>query len=273
MDMRKILWTAPLCLGLVIGATGCRQTTGPAMGGTFSTTSPLSPVNGQTPILGPFGGNTRVAPPSTGSFHSPAASAPISQPPPQYNPLGQQQYEPRGMNAPVGSGVQQATWTETNANVPGQPIASQNSAGASSDLRLGGMQVIDLTGAPNPPGYPPTGFAPNRFSPASVMPNNRAPNNAAPNLYPMQNFYPPAAATQPTYTPAPPAPNIYQAPTTWSASPGSVAAPPTSVPDPGRIASGELRPLPPPSQPAAMPVGNGQTPSTDLPWRRPGTRY
>ncbi len=255
------------------------------MPGSFSTVSPLSPVNGQTPILGPFGGNTRVSPPSTGSFSQPGTTAPISQPsaqynppqysPPQYNPA---QFSPMGSNTaapmqnlasgqspnfdaptgfsnePIGSGVQQATWTETN-------------------LRLSGMQVNDLTGAPNPPGYAPGDYspnynassynAPNQYPTPQLAPMPVQPNSYAPNPYPMQNFYPPATTPQPTYQP----------PTNWSAPASNTAPSTTFVPDPAFIATSQPKPLPPPSKSSAAPNGTVESPAADLSWRRPGTRF
>lgn len=256
-------------------ATGCRQTTG-TVPGAFSTVSPLSPVNGQTPILGPFGGNTRVAPPSTGSFNGASAAAPITQPQPSYGPLGSIQSAPPNQNfagnfsnQPVGSGVQQATWTETTSNVPGaspmnQPSTQSNITGQpnSTGLRLGGMPVIDLTGAPNPPNYAPNNFAPRPPTASSY----------ASNPYPMQNFYPPTGSAVPTPMPAPQPPVTYQAPTISPSPSTNWSAPSDFVPDAGRIAANELKPLPPPTHANVAPIQSG-APQGNLPWRRPGTHY
>lgn len=267
-------------------ATGCRQTTGPATPGAFSTVSPLSPVNGQTPILGPFGGNTRVAPPSTGSFHGAAAAAPITQPPPQYGPLGAIQPSLSTQNfagnasadfsnQPIGSGVQQATWTETTSNVPGtspmdQPSFQPNSTGQpnGTGLRLGGMPVIDLTGAPNPPNYIPNNLAPSNFAPQPTTTSGYAPNP-----YPIQNFYPPNGSAQPTPMPAPQTPVIYQAPTISPPPSTNWSAPSDFVPDAGRIAASKRKPLPPPTGSSRVAPIQSVPPQDALPWRRPGTRY
>lgn len=307
MDMRNIFTAAAICVALALFATGCRQTTGTAPGA-FSAIGPLSPVNGQTPVLGPFGGNTRVAPPSTGSFQAAPASAPITQPS-AYGPLGanpsfsspqnfasnqssasNQNFasnQPGGFsNQPIGSGVQQATWTETLSNVPSaEQFGSTSIPTSSSSLRLGGMQVIDLTAAPNPPGYAPNGFAPQQFASPQVPANRYAPNP-----YPTQNFYPPTGAAAPlvpsplvpsptAQLPPPQAPVTFQAPaiapppsTNWSAPSTTWSASDDFVPDAGRIAASELKPLPPPTRSSAVPAPDA-SPQADLPWRRPGTRF
>lgn len=171
-------------------------------------------VNGPTfPTLGPFGASTRVPPPSTGSFqgasaanasfntnnYAPAGYAPNAIQPMSFesNQLGTQgppgtRGQPGqvanvggfGNPAPTGSGVQSGGWQETSTN----PFTGQGSgqfpASSTDGIRSGGMPVIDLTGAPPPPGYYPP--APNNFqvAPNSFAPNSFAPNSFAPNSNP-----------------------------------------------------------------------------------------
>ncbi|TWU58803.1 hypothetical protein Poly51_15830 [Rubripirellula tenax] len=259
------LLTVTLLTSVVVATGGCRQTTGPANSGTFSSVSPLAPVAaGQTPVLGPFGGSTRVAPPATGSFSQQPANnylSPTTQPQASYAPPPQSFGTPPPASAygqpnanfgfePIGSGVQPASFTETGATIP-----SNN-----PDPRRGGMQVIDLTGAPNPPGYQP-----------------------------MTMSYASQQSIQPVYAPAPdfsPAPNYAPAQGSFG-NPAwqPITSPSTQAyaPETGRIASTSMVPVqtPTPStQTSQRPQSNvpttqpstGETPST-LPWRRPGTQY
>ena len=149
---------------VVVTAAGCQQTPGTIPGGA-APPGPLAPVNpNQPPILGPFGGNTRVTPPATGSYQPTGgylgtSSAPVSQP--GYAPTQSQS----AVEPVVGSGVQVAGFTETNSHVAQQNLPTNNlpaAAGNASDPRSGGMHVNDLTGAPAPPGYRPSYPQPNR---------------------------------------------------------------------------------------------------------------
>jgi hypothetical protein len=162
---------------LVACLTGCRQTTGVNTAGPLTPIAPLSPAAsngmlaplgaGQAPTLGPFGGPTRVTPPSTGAYVAPndymGGSVGL-----QGNPLGAGglvQSNPAGggwnglgNQTPIGSGVQQTgSWSAGSglgqaANQSLSPLAPAPQSG----VRSGGMQVIDLTGAPPPPGYQPS---------------------------------------------------------------------------------------------------------------------
>ncbi len=299
--MRKINSMLPLIAVMIVGSSGCRQTTGPMSAGSLSTASPLSPVApGQAPSLGLFGAPTRVAPPPTGSFVQPNAYLnPITQPQAQHGgpapaaSFGQSPGTSFGQTASVapsfqpiggqttdsliiGSGVQTASWTETNSNIPN----------AVADPRSGGMQVIDLTGAPSPPGYrspvvPNYGYQAggypggSNFQPPYAPAFNPEQGSASNWQAPVpQNYQPQFAAPQP-YLPQTNAPQ-----------PQDYSAPPMNafVPDPGRIASAGLTPLPTPTQSASMPMRtqsnfqNSNAPSTapaapsNLPWRRPGTQ-
>ena len=161
-----------LTLGLSAG-TGCRQATGPT-GAPRTPIGPLAPSSPGAigPTLGPFGAPTRVTPPATGSYGTAnnfmGGVAPVG-----YAPQAGRAQNLAGMqgatggsglatnmagsmnNRVIGSGVQQAGWTETNAtmgNAAPSGIASPSSSGPRRD---GGMRVIDLTDAPPPPGYRP----------------------------------------------------------------------------------------------------------------------
>ncbi|TWU57613.1 hypothetical protein [Rubripirellula reticaptiva] len=278
--MQKIQLAMPLAAAALftigaVGLTGCRQTTGPVTAGSFGPVGPLSPVApGQTPTLGPFGGNTRVTPPPTGSFTpQPNANifAPTTQPQASFsdsapnNAFGQ---------APIGSGVQTASWTETNATVPNPNQASATSP-RTIDPRSGGMGVIDLTGAPNPPGYQPY----TQFPPATVYPGYQqssanqfqsitpaSPNYSPQNSYAPQNY---GAQAQPTLRPLTPPPSAnpidpgqiaasQTAETQWSTSQSSA-----QVNYPSGVAT---------TLPSTAPIQTAQQ-SSDLQWRRPGTQY
>ncbi|MEP4681570.1 MAG: hypothetical protein ABJ015_07990 [Rhodopirellula bahusiensis] len=165
--------SAVTVLGLL---TGCQQTNG-------TTGAPISMLQpGQTPVqsptlptLGAFGASARVPPPATGSYGqvsgTPAAAA-------NYAPTGNYNSSPGSVipishnsGDTVGSGIAQVggvmlgsmtsaaqnpnqqQWVETNAvqTNPMMPAATH----ASTGVRSGGMPVIDLTGAPPPPGYVP----------------------------------------------------------------------------------------------------------------------
>ncbi len=152
--MRRIQLATLLLTAVSLIASGCRQTAGPANTGPMTPIGPLSPVGqGQAPVLGPFGGTTRVTPPGTGSYGAPnnymGGVAPQANA--GVNPAGGFASQPSA--GVIGSGVQAAGWTETNsnfqsagANAGGAPTFGINPSPASNP-RSGGMQIIDLTGA------------------------------------------------------------------------------------------------------------------------------
>lgn len=179
LEMRRSLLAILSLSCLLTVGSGCRQTTSSINGSSLTPISPLAPNNSLFPApgssVGPMGGSTRVPPPSTGSIGTPnnylgGATSQISNP----NNAGSfAAVSPR--DEFVGSGVQSAGWTETNTNLPNGSIAPAGfnegqfqpqsnsfnqpapfSQPASLPKPLpGGMKVIDLTGAPNPPGYYP----------------------------------------------------------------------------------------------------------------------
>jgi hypothetical protein len=174
----------------------------------------------------------------------------------------------------IGSGVQVAGWTETNS-VVGTPTFGTNPS-AGSQPRRGGMQVIDMTGAPVPPGYPPAiaPSFPNQFPPAV---------QSQPNL--PQGFQQGWQQSQ-------------QQPVLQQSFQSPAGLQPVITPNPGEIAN-NLRPIsgdfPPASQfqasssriesvprtaklptqgPSTEPVNSSNLNDTQsLPWRRPGTMY
>ncbi len=269
--------------------------------GPMAPSSSLSPVGAnQAPALNPFGGTTRVTPPATGSFGAPnnymGGVAPAGQSNANMGAaqgFAGQGFAGQGFGGPglagqgfagpglggqgnevIGSGVQPAGWTETNSIIAPAPSAfgasgPQTTFGATpavpANPRSGGMQIIDLTGAPAPPGY----------RPAAPIWNNPAPGQPA------------APSWQPSGT----------APYNNAANPAPMGVQSISVPDPGSVAS-RLTPLQstngmvpisqspveavvprtatapvqgPSTEPvnSANPAGSAQ----DLPWRRPGTQY
>ena len=72
---------------------------------------------------------------------------------------------------PIGSGVQPASWTETGTSVSnaGPLMSNQQTSSQARDIRAGGMGVIDLTGAPNPPGYHGQNYQGQNFSPQAYQ--------------------------------------------------------------------------------------------------------
>ncbi|WP_236696461.1 hypothetical protein [Rhodopirellula islandica] len=178
--------SAVTALGLL---TGCQQTNG-TTGAPISMLQPgqAAVQNPTLPSLGPFGASARVPPPATGSYGQVSGS-----------PAGASNYAPTGnynstsgnvipmshnSSDTVGSGIAQAggampgtmspmaqnanqQWVETNAVQPQSmmPAAADSSGG----VRSGGMQVIDLTGAPPPPGYVPQ--ATNGYSNSAPYPS------------------------------------------------------------------------------------------------------
>ena len=294
--MRRIQLATLLLTAVPLILSGCRQTTGAANTGPLTPIGPLSPIGqGQAPILGPFGGATRVTPPGTGSYLAPnnymGGVAPIGQANLGVSPAGGFASQPSG--GVIGSGVQAAGWTETNSSFPsadlneiGTPTFGINPSPA-SDPRSGGMQIIDLTGAPAPPGYRPAyqGAAVQSFPnqiPAGLQSN--------PNLQPgIQQGWQQQGQQQPVPQ------QTFQNPNGWQ-NPNGLQ--PITTPNPGEIAN-RLTPIssgfPPASDypanlsrvesvprtatlpaqgPSTEPVSSGtQNETQNLPWRRPGTRY
>ncbi len=293
--MRNFCFTT-LCLGvLVLASSGCRQTNGSLGSSLFgagapATTNPLAPSGtltpvapGQTPVfgsfqgVGPMGGSTRVTPPPTGAFSIPnnylgSQAEPMNAIPafqsssnltaPAQRPSTLQALATDDFSRPIGSGLQPVGWTETAASIP--TTNRRNVSSDRRDPRAGGMQVIDLTGAPKPPGY-----------------SARA--------------YP----TQPSFAPVPQsvsAPPFLSAPPTLSPPP-SLSIPPSTASFAGRVPRFETRrdhPQYSPSPAAPAPVRSQNVPfqnaqvrsgpsqsqnspppirsAGNLSWRRPGTR-
>ncbi|MEM9367477.1 MAG: hypothetical protein AAGD07_15910 [Planctomycetota bacterium] len=182
--------TSSLTLIALAHAPGCRN-------GAMPQTTAVAPVTQlqsspqlttpQFPSLGPITGQTRVPPPSTGSYGSGSIA-----PPPvgvggaaaqnNYGSAGIAPMTHLGSNlvaesvpsavqvagAPpagsafgstaIGSGIQTTGWESTS---PPSPGFQSNNAGVPAQTnrqnpwRAGGMPTIDLTGAPSPPGYVP----------------------------------------------------------------------------------------------------------------------
>ncbi|MEM1068398.1 MAG: hypothetical protein AAGI63_05855 [Planctomycetota bacterium] len=226
--------------------TGCRQTTGLNSGGPLtpigpvsatSSTGALTPLgSGQSPSLGPFGGPVRVTPPTTGSYVAPnnyMGGGQVSYP--QQFGSGVVQSNPTGngwnggWNPPtVGSGVQQTGGYGNGFNQPSNGVGSNSSFAPNTSgiappptangIRSGGMQAIDLTGAPQPPGYQPPAYQPPAYQPPL---GNYAPQNQpalAPAPVPQYN-QPPVSNQAPQWRPpqvisAPSQANIATAPST-----------------------------------------------------------
>lgn len=237
--MRRLSLTTILLLITTIVATGCRQTAGPT--GTAATTSTLTPLSaGQSPSLGPFGGSTRVTPPSNGSFAAPnnylgsPGPAPIDPGVGGISPLGANNLPPT--RGPVGSGVQVAGWNDaTQPAAPPAPAVAptygtQSSTGV--DPRGGGMQVIDLTASPMPPGYrPPAGYAAPPQAPAPMPQSNWQQSGPTQgNLRPIQT--PPAGQVAGGgLAPLAPAPQTYPPqPVLADPAPRTATAPPSTAP-------------------------------------------
>ncbi len=236
----------------------------------------LSPVvPGQNPVLGPFGGNTRVTPPATGSYQptngyigasngsGPAANLALT-------PSSPNASIPSNALAAVGSGVQVAGWTETNAVLP-SPAASelQTSYGTNptaSNPRSGGMQVIDLTAAPAPPGYQTPYQAPYQQLQVAQLP--------------VQNIYAAPVPLSPVSSAAnSPLPSQQQ---DWQVMDASTSPTPATL---YPVGAASLIPIPSTS-PATVPLQTAPTiqgPSTEpidqsiessnLMWRRPGSQF
>jgi hypothetical protein len=289
--MRRIQFAMHLLIATItLVAAGCRQTSPTSASGALV---PLSPGTGSAaPTFQPFGGQTRVTPPPAHSFSQPnnylGGTTPVGQ---MVNPSAAvgglaavQNPAPYGPTSAgpgvIGSGVQQTGWTETGASVA-QPINPNSGAygpGAVApggmaagpivpqrDPRSGGMQVIDLTGAPVPPGYrpnfvPQTGFVtpsisqrdfsqPPSFAPIRSVQAPQTNNFASANPAPAS-----AIAAVPQFQPRQAAGGQPMA-GAYPAATGGNLTPTHAAPALGNA----------PPATAAQP--------SNLPWRSPGTQY
>lgn len=281
-----------LFMSLLLAAVpACQQANAP-LGGTFGNSlgnsftpasSTQSSLLGSSPNLGanPFNpGPTRVTPPPTGSAGTSGASlgAPV---PGGFNPyLGSSsnanaspQRNPNGSftgtanrndgtfgQAPIGSGVAQASFVETASNVPPSQIPNLGTPFRSPERS--GMRVIDLTNATSPPGYRPT---PNAF------PSGGAPMSAplATSQFANRQFNAPPA---PQFTPTMPVQIAAASPPSavGPSEAGSFRPAANQAPLP-RDTSFAPNPLPAPGGAALTPTAS---PSTEpLQWRRPGTGF
>ncbi|MCG8652450.1 MAG: hypothetical protein MI861_21595 [Pirellulales bacterium] len=276
---------------------GCQQTPAtPVVGGPLV---PLSPNSASSvPTLRPFGGQqTRVTPPPTGAVSIPnnylGGVAPAGQA--SLAPLGGG-FAAVGTSQPIGSGVRQTGWNQAGAPLPSGNLSgpgpgvggsgTRNFGGAANpnDPRRGGMQVIDLTNAPQPPGYQ-GGFAPQQnFGPSQ------------PNFTPQQYYVPPQNLnTQPnggvirtiqTPTARQFADAIAPGPSAVVPGPSAVAPGPSAVvaqtPGGNSNSIGNLVPLNAAplngntgvvTAPSTQPINGGVGQSSNLPWRTPGSQF
>ena len=282
--MRTFHYTALLFTTVVLISTGCRQTSGPVGPSplTPANTGALTPQATQAPSLNPFGGSTtRVTPPATGAFSVPnnyLGGAAVG-----HNGVVNSGLVQQNQNV-TGSGVQVAGWNSTNPGAfANQQAFAQNPIGSGigpnpnnnpnyRDPVSSGMRVIDLTGAPNPPGYqrPQQSFtSPNQQQQFGQF---QSPNYQAPN-YQSQGS---GSRQFNSQGQAPP-------PQTQSFQEGVRAI---NVPPRSEIAQGSFGPAPAgsfprtatapgPSTEPIQPTGNqpsGQT-QENLLWRRPGTSF
>lgn len=175
--MRRSYLTAIATAAAMFTACGCRQTAGTPGANVMTPISPMGAATGQSPII-PFGGSTRVPPPTTGSMGTAnnylggaaPTSASVSYPANGYgqSPSVAEQF-------PVGSGL---------AAEPNGAAALANT----SQPQLSGMRVNDLTNAPPPPGY--------RAS-TPTYPQDYAPVQPAGGFQPLPTSVSPAAHQQP----------------------------------------------------------------------------
>ncbi|WP_145390349.1 hypothetical protein [Stieleria neptunia] len=253
-----------------------------------ATLSPIQPTSG----FGTFGAPTRVPPPPTGSYRSPGnynAPSNYGAPTGNYAPSGSASSgsSPSGaslgsngmtrgltdLNAPAAynggagfdSGVRQTGWVgessrgnagfgsgvDPRLSPANQPTPATDPA---ASPRAGGMQVIDLTHAPYPPGY--------------VPPQNRP----GAGMFPASAPYPQAAPQSPS-TPFQNSQPTYGQPTNSTFVRSASGFPDASgwgdnsnVQTAGRPNSASL----PSTEPFAD-VDNGG--SEDLQWRRPSPRF
>ena len=258
---------------LVVPSIGCRQTTGPMVGGPVAsgTLSPVVP--GQNPVLGPFGGNTRVTPPATGSYqptsgYTGASNGSVPGANLALTPSSVNAAAPANATAAIGSGVQVAGWTETNTVLPNapasEPLANYGTNPSAPNPRSGGMQVIDLTAAPAPPGYQPTYQAPYQQLQVAQLP--------------VQNIYAAPVPVMPFST------TTNSALTTQQGGRQGLDAPPSSAPTTfNPVVAASPMPNNPPTIVPIHPATTIQGPTTEpvdpsmessnLMWRRPGSQF
>lgn len=277
--MRRLPLATLLLTIATLCAVGCQQTAGPASTGPLTPIGPLAPVGaGQAPALTPFGGTTKVTPPATGSYAAPNNYMGGVVPGGQASVSGgsSQGFAAPGNNV-IGSGVQVAGWNETNTVVAGGgPTAIGQSpsptstfgpaADGGSNPRSGGMQVIDLTGAPPPPGYRPSVPGPYPVAPQQNW-QHSAPVQI-PQTQPLPNSFHPgpgARAIQP-----PRAGEIADRLRPVPTGPGHLPAGPASAGS--GFARTATAPVPGPST-EPVTSGNPNAASPTLPWRQPGTRF
>ncbi len=310
-----------LCLSAA--SSGCRQTTTGIAGTQLTPVSPLAPNNSLFPApgsgIGPMGGSTRVPPPPTGSVGMPANNYLSNGVTSQVNQFGTSSDLASVPNhGVVGSGVQNAGWTETGANVSPtamSPVGYNDPAWASnvtpqtssplaasqptmSNMTMGGMQVIDLTTSPPPPGYPmayqgapyqqPLQYPQAQYSQAQIPQAAYSPSpvNIAPSLSPAPgsyDMYPSSDGREAVGGYAPPT-NLavargFTGPATGSTNsafenvqpsyPAATSFPPTSA------TSTVARSIPStPFAPSTDPAPRtAAAPQDDLQWRRPGSSF
>ena len=270
---------------ITLVAAGCRQTSPTTANGALV---PLSPSAGSAaPTFQPFGGQTRVTPPPPGSFsvpnnylgggtpvgHMGSPSAAVGGIAAVQNPGS---YGPNSTGPGViGSGVQQTGWTETGATVA-QPINPNSGAYAPGpiaagpiapvrDPRSGGMQVIDLTGAPAPPGYRPNFVPQTGFSTPSISQRDFS---QPPSFAPIRSVQAPQANS---FTSVNSAPGGAIAAVPQFQPRQAAGVQPTASQNPA-AAGNALTPVN-----AAPALGSAPSPTTgqpsNLPWRSPGAQY
>lgn len=187
LDMRRFDFVMLLLTAAITTVTtGCRQTTA------TTATSPLVPLapNGAAapPSLMPFGtGQVRVTPPpaNSGTPNNYLGGAPNTQS--NNAPFGASGFAAQA----IGSGVPPTGWNAANGVNGAVPQGTAPTGGlalgvAPVNPRSGGMQVIDLTAAPAPPGYRPSGVAQTSYGSPSIS----QPNYNAPGLGPQPTFQP-----------------------------------------------------------------------------------
>ncbi len=300
-----------VCLFAVL--SGCRQTTTGFNGTQLTPVNPLAPNQSLFPApgssVGPMGGSTRVPPPPTGSVGASSnpylggAVAGQVNPSPNFGAFAAAPSQDT-----IGSGVQNAGWTETGASVsqPSIAPAGYNDRGGPStmsdnSMTRGGMQVIDLT-ASAPPIGAPAGYPQMPYQPMSnqqSMPNQQPMQYQQQMLYPQQMNSTAVAPPVGAYDMNPlgndvPAPLGYGPPRTMASQrgfegPQSLAtsaafenvnqsyapAMPQAAPEFGSRPTPVTRQAPAPRQPPSTDPAprTAAAPSDDLMWRRPGTGF
>lgn len=249
--------SALLCLSV---ASGCRNTTNVPISplGQASPLTPVSPLQPQlSPIqptsgISPFGASTRVPPPPTtpdASFNSTVPFNSSYAPPSTFGPSAVNSVGA----APIGSGVQQAGWVGQSGRTGapttgGVGIGVPATQATPASARSGGLPVIDLTRAPNPPGYvPPATFSGNGFGNAGFG------NSGTSNGYPV-GYVPPANRPGATNQ-------------TFGGNPNTVPL--------GQPVNSSFTPSTggPGSLPSTDPVSSERTASDQLNWQRPSPRF